>query len=113
MFGRQALVVLQIAASLVLLVASGVMWTAFQKMTVLDVGFRIDRLLMMEMDPSASGRSAPAAREFYRSLLERTRSLPGVQAATLSRAVPFGRVSPRRSSCPKATICRLASRVCR
>jgi predicted permease len=89
MFGRQTLVVGQIAVSLVLLVAAGLMLDAFRKMTVLDTGFRTDRILMMELDPATIGYSESQTREIYRALVDRTGALPGVQSAALSRAIPF------------------------
>jgi predicted permease len=89
MVGRQTLVVGQIAVSLVVLVAAGLMLDAFRKMTVLDPGFRTDRILMMELDPNTIGYSDEQTREFYRGLVDRTRALPGVQSAALSRAIPF------------------------
>ena len=87
--GRQALVVGQIAMSLVLMVAAGLMLEAFRKMTVLDPGFRTERILMMELDPHTIGYSNQQTGEFYRQLVDRTRALPGVRAAALSRATPF------------------------
>jgi len=87
--GRQTLVVAQIAMSLVLLVAAGLMLEAFAKMVVLDPGFRTDRILMMEFDPAAIGYSDLQTREFYRELAARAGALPGVQSVALSRAIPF------------------------
>jgi len=89
MFGRQTLVVGQIAICLVLLVAAGLMFDAFRRMLVMDTGFRTDRILMMDLDPGAVGYSEPQARDFYRQLVDGARSLPGVRSAALSRAIPF------------------------
>lgn len=89
MLGRQALVVGQIALSLVLLVTAGLMRDAFRKMLVVDPGFRTDRIMMMEFDPTMIGYTPDQARDLYRQLVDRTRALPGVQAATLARAIPF------------------------
>jgi hypothetical protein len=89
MFGRQTLVVGQIAMCLVLLVAAGLMFEAFRRMLVMDTGFRTDRILMMELDPGAVGYSEPQARAFYQHLVDGARSLPGVRSAALSRAIPF------------------------
>jgi putative ABC transport system permease protein len=89
MVGRQALVVAQVALSLVLLVTAGVMFDAFGKMVVLDPGFRTDRIMMMELNPGMIQYSAARSREFYRQLVERVRTLSGVRSASLSRAIPF------------------------
>jgi predicted permease len=87
--GRQALVVGQIAVSLVLLVAAGLMLDGFRRMLVLDTGFRTDHVLMMEFDPGTIGYSGQQTRDFYDQLVARTRALPVVQSAGLSRAIPF------------------------
>ncbi len=89
MFGRHALVVGQIAVSLVLLVAAGLMLEGFRRMLTLDTGFRTERVLMMEFDPGTIGYSDQQSRDFYRQLVDRTRALPAVRGASLSRAVPF------------------------
>jgi macrolide transport system ATP-binding/permease protein len=87
--GRNALVVGQVALSLTLLVVAGTLYEAFNKMVTLDPGFRTDRTMMMEFDPTLIRYSAEQTREFYRQLTDRVRALPGVRSAALSRAIPF------------------------
>jgi predicted permease len=87
--GRQALVIGQITLSLVLLVTGTVILDAFRKMLVLNPGFRLDHILMTEFDPTQIGYSGDRVHEFYRQLVDRTRALPGVRAASLARAIPF------------------------
>jgi predicted permease len=88
-FARSALVVGQIASSMVLLIAVGMLLDGFRKAVALNPGFRTDHLLTMGLDTSLV-RSTPAqTHAFYRDLLERSRALPGVVSAALTSSVPF------------------------
>jgi predicted permease len=86
--GRNALVVSQVALSVVLLVAAGMLFDGFRKILVMNPGFRIDHILTMDFDTSLVPASA-ATHDFYRNLIDRARALPGVKSATLSLAVPL------------------------
>ena len=50
--GRNILVVAQVALSMVLLVAAGMLLDGFRKLLILDPGFRTDHRLMLEFDTS-------------------------------------------------------------
>lgn len=86
--GRNALVVSQVALSLVLLVAAGMLLEGFRKVLVIHPGFRIDHVMTMDFDTSLVPASE-ATKNFYRNLMDRTRALPGVKAATLSAVIPL------------------------
>jgi predicted permease len=86
--GRNALVVSQVALSLVLLVATGMLLDGFRKVLVMNPGFRIDHIMTMDFDTSLVPASE-ATHEFYRNLIDRARALPGVKSATLSFVVPL------------------------
>jgi predicted permease len=86
--GRNALVVSQVALSLVLLVATGMLLDGFRKVLVINPGFRIDHIMTMAFDTSLVPASA-ATHDFYRNLIDRARALPGVRSATLSQVVPL------------------------
>jgi putative ABC transport system permease protein len=86
--GRNALVVSQVALSLVLLVATGMLLDGFRKVLVMNPGFRIDHIMTMDFDTSLVPASE-ATHEFYRNLIDRARALPGVKSATLSLVVPL------------------------
>jgi predicted permease len=89
MMGRNALVAVQMALAMVLLITCGVFFDAFRRMLVTDPGIRTDHVMMMEFDPALVRYTPEQSREFYRQLLERTRTLAGVRSATLARAIPF------------------------
>jgi predicted permease len=87
--GRNVLVVGQIALSMVLLVAAGMLLDGFHKMLAADPGFAIDRRLMLELDTSLVRYTPQQTRDFYRKLIDQTRGLSGVHSASLARSIPF------------------------
>jgi predicted permease len=86
---RHALVVTQIALSMVALVSAGLLVRSLRESYQANPGFDSDRVLLASFDPFLSGYDASRGREFYRRLVERVRTLPGVQAATLARRLPL------------------------
>src|ERR1039458_6865931 len=86
--GRNALVISQVALSVVLLVAAGMLLDGFRKVLVMNPGFRIDHIMTMDFDTSLVPASE-ATHDFYRNLIDRARALPGVKSATLSLVVPL------------------------
>jgi predicted permease len=87
---RNVLVVGQVALSLALLVAGGLFIRGALKAAVADPGFRLERGLLVNVDPSLAGYDEARGRETYRRVLERIRSLPGIESASLASIVPFG-----------------------
>ncbi|MBS1823737.1 MAG: ABC transporter permease [Acidobacteria bacterium] len=88
-WGRSALVVSQVAVSLVLLVTTGILLDAFRGMLVLNPGIQTNHLMMFEFDTALSGYRPERSRVFFDNLTDRVRALPGVRSATLTRAIPF------------------------
>jgi predicted permease len=87
--GRSALVVAQVALSMTLLVAAGLLLDGFRKALLLDPGFRTTHLLRMSTDTSLAGYGPEQTRLFYRRLIERVHAVPGVVSATLTTGVPL------------------------
>lgn len=87
---RTGLVMLQVAMSVIVLIASGVLIRAFVVARHADPGFRSDHVLLASFNPSLIRYDTPRARRFYEQLLERTRMLPGVAAVGFTRYVPLG-----------------------
>ena len=88
---RRALVVFQVAVSLCLLVGAGLLLRSFGNLRSQDLGFRVDSVLMAEIDPQGGGIGAEQLPELHRALLERIGALPGVRAASLSLYGLLGR----------------------
>ena len=96
-WGRSTLVIAQVALSLILLSCATIFVRTLNYVIKSDPGFRTDHLLMMSFDPSLVRNTPDQAREFYRSVTERVRQLPGVVNAALTLNVPFdgAHVAPR------------------
>ncbi len=87
--GRNALVIAQVALSLMLLSAATIFVRTLQMVVLGNPGFRTDHLMMMSFDPSLVHYTPEKSREFFRTLTERARQLPGVKNVALSRMIPF------------------------
>ena len=87
---RNGLVVAQVALSLMVLVCGGLFIKSFRKAQTMDPGFNNPNGLIVSVDPQLVGYDEDQARNFYRQLLARTRSLPGVEAASFARLLPLG-----------------------
>jgi macrolide transport system ATP-binding/permease protein len=90
LWARNALVVAQVATSLMLLTATFLMVRGFQRSFVQGTGFAKDRLLIAEFDPRLVQYSAVQTQQFYERLLERVRDAPGVESAALTQNPPLG-----------------------
>ncbi|HEY7302502.1 MAG TPA: ABC transporter permease [Bryobacteraceae bacterium] len=81
---RKALVVSQIALSLLLLIGAGLFIRSLQKLKDLDPGFRTTNLLAFRVDPTLNGYPEERTKNFYRQLQESLNTLPGVNTAALA-----------------------------
>lgn len=87
---RTALVVAQVAGSLMLLIMAGLFTRSLGHVQQTNLGFDPKHLVNLTMDPAEIGYHPPQAREFYRELLTRIRTIPGVVSATSASSVPLG-----------------------
>ena len=87
---RNILVAAQVAGSLVLLTAAGLFVRSLQAAQHVDLGFDPRNVLNMTLDPHQIGYSEARGQDFYQRLLERVRTLPGVESASLAAMVPMG-----------------------
>jgi predicted permease len=90
MWGRNVLVVAQVAMSLMLLTASFLMARSFQHSLLDGTSFAKDHLLMTGFDPRLVQYNAVQTQQFYKLLAERMREAPGVQSEALMQNVPLG-----------------------
>jgi putative ABC transport system permease protein len=77
---RSALVVFEVAVSLVLLIGAGLMIRSFIQLQKVDLGFNPDRLVAMNFQLSRAKYQGRQSAEFFRELIERVDSLPGVES---------------------------------
>jgi predicted permease len=88
-FGRNTLVSVQIAGSLVLLVAATQMSRGFAYLVSQSPGFRTDHLLMMSFDTALVNYSPAQTEQFYKNVVDRALELPGVRSAALTFSMPM------------------------
>ena len=90
LWGRNALVVAQIAMSMMLLAASFLMVRGFQHSIGEGPGYATDHLLMVRFDPRLVQYDAAKTQRFYELLAERVRQAPGVVSAGFTQNPPRG-----------------------
>ncbi len=93
---RGALVVVQVALSLLLLICAGLFLRSLRNASAIDPGFDADNLLAMSMDLGQQGYDEARGKQFNAQLLDRVRALPGVLAASLADALPLDLGGSRR-----------------
>ena len=87
---RDALVAVEVALSLMLLIGAGLMLKSFANLRAVDPGFIPDRLFAIRFSlPAQRYKSEAQVASFYRDLLERTRAIPGVQSAGMVTVPPL------------------------
>src|ERR1700730_3833316 len=86
---RSGLVLVQVSLSFVLLVGTGLLMQSLQRMQNASPGFSTD-VIISGADLFSAGYNLERAKPFHTQLLDRVREIPGVEAATLTRLVPFG-----------------------
>jgi predicted permease len=87
---RRALVAAQVALSIALLVGAGLCLRSLNQAARMTPGFQAEGVVVGWLDLFSAGYTPQDGRAFYARLLERVRTLPGVEAASLSRRIPLG-----------------------
>jgi predicted permease len=86
---RDGLLVLQVSATLVLLVAAGLMLRTLANLNAIDRGFDADNVLTMVV-PLMPKYAEPSKRPaFYDGIIAGVRALPGVRGVAFGSALPF------------------------
>ena len=87
---RNALVVAEIAFSLLLVTGAGLTIRSFYQLLHVDPGFRTDHILTMSLSLPSVTYPAAAVPTFFHQLLDGIRSMPGVQSAGATSQLPLG-----------------------
>ena len=83
-------VIAEFALALVLLIGAGLLIRSFAALLETNPGFRPDHLLTLNIPlPRQAYPHAAEVQNFYKQLLDRVSSLPGVQSAALSNGLPL------------------------
>jgi putative ABC transport system permease protein len=99
----RALVVVEIALALILLISAGLLLQSFGRLGKVQSGFRTEQLLTarVTLPPIAYSHAAEIAR-FYEQVVERLRVLPGVRAASAVLPLPLsGSISTTQFDLPE------------
>jgi len=86
---RSTLVVVQVAGSLMLLIIAGLFARSLSKAQQTNLGFDPNHVVNFAMDPSEIGYSSAQDKQFYKTLLDRVRALPGVESAATAAWAPM------------------------
>lgn len=94
---RGSLASAEVALSVMLVVAAGLLIRSFWALSHVDPGFRADRVVTARITPNQSfGADVERCVTFYHNVVDQVRTSPGVSAAALVNTLPLGgRVSKR------------------
>jgi len=81
----KALLVFQVAISLVLLVGAGLFLQTLSNLRHVDVGFKPDNLLLFRVNPSLNRYEGKQMMTLYHDMLERFAAIPGVRGVAMSQ----------------------------
>lgn len=87
---RRALVVLQVAISLLLLIGAGLFVRSLSNLKSLDPGFNRESVLIVQTNPLALGYKSQRIRDYFDRVVEHLRSAPNVRVASIANITPQG-----------------------
>ena len=87
---RNLMVAGQVAGSMTLLIVAGLFVRSLSGVQKADLGFDPHNVINFTLDTNQIGYPQARSEDFYRRLLERVRTLPGVESASLAALVPIG-----------------------
>ena len=86
---QKALVTMQVALSLLSLIAASLFLRAVQHAYTIDPGFDERHLAVFMMNPEQVGYDAARLQEFHRDVRERVAAIPGIEAVSWAADMPF------------------------
>ena len=85
---RRLLVIAEVALAIMLLVGAGLLIKSFNRLQSVELGFRTDRFLTLELQlPFSKYGDGVTRRPFHQQLLERLQNLPGVEGAGATTSI--------------------------
>ena len=81
----KALLVTQVAVSVVLLIGAGLFVRTLQNLRSVDVGFNASNILMFRVNPALNGYTAERMTQLYQRMQSSLEALPGVQSVSFTR----------------------------
>jgi predicted permease len=86
---RNSLIVAQVAGSIIVLVAAGLFTRSLRNAESVDLGYDPHNVVNFGLNPDLQNYERPRAEAFYRELLRRAKTLPGVESAAFAYSVPL------------------------
>src|SRR5262249_28101019 len=87
---RNGLVVSEIALSLILLIGAGLLIKSFVRLREVDPGFKTEGVLTMQVTlPRAKYGDDPRQMAFAQQLLQRIKTVPGIESSAITTTVPM------------------------
>jgi predicted permease len=86
---RRFLIVFQIALSVTILFAAGLMTRTLSSLKTIDLGFDPARVITLHLDPAMNGHRPEEADRIFDEILGRLRAQPGISAASLAVVSPL------------------------
>jgi predicted permease len=87
---RRTIVIAEVAASVVLICGAALLFKSLAKLQQVDAGVRIDHVITMSTDlPATAYPTAESATTFFKAVVERLRSVPGIEQASVSIGLPL------------------------
>jgi predicted permease len=86
---RKSLIVFQIAISMMILFAAGLLTRTLSRLQTIDLGFKPASVITLSIDPAMNGHSPADANRIFDDILVRLRAQPGVIAAGLATVTPL------------------------
>jgi predicted permease len=96
---RSGLVVVEVALAVVLIIGAGLMTRSFIELLRVDLGFRPEQLLAVNFTISTNRH--PQYPQYYRQVIDRVRSVPGVVSAGAVKHAPFRGNGERQGFVPE------------
>lgn len=87
---RESLVVAEVAIACALLIVGGLLLQSFSRVLDVDLGFEQSDLAAWLVDTDREFETLTERAAFFRSLTDEVRSIPGVESAGLTDAIPLG-----------------------
>jgi predicted permease len=83
------LVVVQVALSVVALVAAGLFLRSLEHANAIDPGFDVDHVALVGVNPGQAGYDIARSRQFYRDVQQRLASAAGIQSSAWASTAPL------------------------
>jgi predicted permease len=81
---RKSLVGVQVALSILLLIAAGLFIKTLRNLKLTNTGLNASQLITFQMDPASNGYDATKIKQFSRDLIQRAGALPGVEKVAVA-----------------------------